>query len=147
MCADQMTEPHGNKAERHRAEDVQARAQPLALLSEVESLQTERRERGVTAADADHQKFARGVAGEPAAVRARATGENADEQRAADVGDECAPGKTITPACVAEIGDPEAGDASERAAKSDPNVSNSHGRKLVGQHRYGWLPENLDVGK
>ena len=147
MRPNQVAEPHGDQAERHRAENVQSGAQPLALLGEVESLQAERGEGGVTAADANHEKFARGVASEPAAVWTGAAGENADEQRAADVGDECAPGKTIAPARLAEVGDPEAGDAPERTAEGDPNVCNSHGRKLVGRYRYGWLPKNLDVGK
>src|SRR6185437_375640 len=57
--ANQVTEPHGNHAENDGKDDVPARVKPLAVLEQVQSLQTEGGKRGVTAADAGDEQLRR----------------------------------------------------------------------------------------
>src|SRR5476649_501322 len=55
---DQISQPDGEKADHHRADDIGSRAQPLAFLGQHQRLQAEGGEGGETAANAGHEEDA-----------------------------------------------------------------------------------------
>src|SRR5262249_59722834 len=68
---------------------------PPPVVDELQRLNAERRERGVAAAQPDHDELARRGADEQPPVRPGQGGEEADDERAEDVHDQRAPRKGL----------------------------------------------------
>src|SRR6266540_4646174 len=88
----EISQPYRDHAANERKDGVCTRVEPFAVTRQVERLQAERGERGVTATDANHEKGACAWRNQPASVRPGERGEQADEERAGNVDEERAPG-------------------------------------------------------
>jgi hypothetical protein len=75
-----VSERYGGHATDEREHGVRTCLEPFAVTREVECLQTERGERGVATAEADHEEGARSWRDQPAALRPGERGEEADEE-------------------------------------------------------------------
>src|SRR5205807_2333136 len=80
-----MAEPDGEQAKEEGSHDVRAGVEPLALARKVERLQAERRKRGVSAADADHEKLAPGGAHQEAPFRAGKRCDKSNDERSGGI--------------------------------------------------------------
>src|SRR6266852_147800 len=85
--------PDRQQAQRHRAADVAERSPPVTVAGESQRLQAEGREGGVAAAQADQEKLAHRQAAGKCAARRDDGGEDANDQAAADIDHQGAPGK------------------------------------------------------
>src|SRR5262249_33472760 len=89
----------------------------------LQRLKADRGDRGVAAAQPDHDELARRGADEQPPVRPGQRGEEADDERAEDVHDQRAPRKGLADEAGRDAGAPVARPAAARAAHRDPDVA------------------------
>src|SRR5262245_37774380 len=103
--AEDVTEPHGDHARGYGKDNIPTGVQPFAVAKQVERFAAERGERGVTAADAEHEELCSRRADEAASAGFGPRGEKADQERAGDIDGEGAPGKCFAPLTADGAGD------------------------------------------
>ena len=122
MIGKQESQPHADQAQGYREQNVAGGIKPFAIVDEVQGLQAERGKRGVTAADAEHEK----LRGEGARLRIHATfrtchrPNDTDSKRAGDIDEEGAPRKGLAETAGDDARKPVAPDTAERTADCHP---------------------------
>ena len=114
--SEDVAEPNAEETKNEGENGVGAGAEPFAVFSEGQGLQAERRESGVAAADADHEKLAKGGRGEDAAFGAGEGGEGADDEGAGDIDEESAPRESLADALATKPETPQRARLPEAAA-------------------------------
>src|SRR5437588_7694410 len=124
QLADEIAEPDGDQTERDRQRYIGSGVKPLSFLHEIQGLQAKRGKRGITAADAHHQKLDH----EWTQVRMNPSlgsgdGRNrANEKGPGDIHGERVPRKNCAQAIGDDARQPVAGDPTDGAAQSDPKI-------------------------
>ena len=121
-----MAQPDGDEAQRKGEHGICAGFEPFAIADERERLQAERGKRRVAAADADHHELPGRGRNEPASLRPGQRGEPADDERAGDIHQQRAPGKSLAELAGDETRSSKPGDAAQPAAEKDPKIAHNN---------------------
>src|SRR5919198_540091 len=90
-----VAQPDREQASENRENDIAHHPEPFAVAREVQRLQAKRGKRRETAAYPDHHELTNGGIDEKAALRSREAAEGTDDERAADIHHQRAPGKVL----------------------------------------------------
>jgi hypothetical protein len=115
-----VAEPDSGEAEHQRKHTIRAGPEPLTVLCQCQSLQTERRKSGVAAADAEHEELTERWGHQPAPFRAGGRREQSYDERATDIYEQRAPRESFAYLICNQPGSAPPGQAAEPAAYKNP---------------------------